>query len=73
MSAPIKWRVDHNFSYGWDDAGWTEDLPDGTTVPLRFDTREAAKAEINDHVQTCAEEGLDGYAREDFIAVPDVS
>jgi len=31
------------FSYGWDDAGWEED-----GNHWRFETREAAQAEIND-------------------------
>lgn len=43
----MKYLVQEKFSYGWDDAGWTED-----DVPLRFDTVEDAVDEISDHLTT---------------------
>ena len=36
------------------DAGWSTTDGNGTTVPLLFDTREEAQAEINDRVRSLA-------------------
>jgi hypothetical protein len=41
----MKYKVEMLFLYGWDDADWRVD-----GEPLRFDTIEAAQAEINEHV-----------------------
>jgi len=38
--------VQHDFLYGWDNAGWSDD-----GKPLRFETREEAQKEINDLCQ----------------------
>lgn len=37
------WKVEHQFSYGWDDAGWHDD----DDQPARFETRSEAQDEID--------------------------
>lgn len=34
------------YAYGWDDAGWTEET-NGQTAPLRFESREEARAALD--------------------------
>lgn len=58
-----RFKVEHRYTYGWDDAGWT--LGD---QPWRFKTKEEAQAEVSDFVTASAEEGLD-YELEDFRVV----
>jgi len=41
----MSWMVEHEYAYGWDDAGWTEGQ---TGVPSRFATKEQAEAEIDE-------------------------
>jgi hypothetical protein len=65
------YKVEMNFSYGWDDAGWKED-----DKPMRFKTRAAALKEITDHRKDCKEAVKEGYledvpTKSDFRVVLD--
>jgi hypothetical protein len=70
-----KFLVEHHFSYGWDDAGWSTTTDDnGTMVPHLFDTREEAQAEIDDLIESVAEAVAEGdmsdeYDRDDYRIV----
>lgn len=66
----MKYRVERYYSYGWDDAGFSED-----DIPMTFDSVEAAQAAIDDSIEaqhtavaqgcmTCAE------APSDYRIVP---
>ena len=33
----MQYKIEAVYTYGWDDAGWTEET-DGVTRPLRFET-----------------------------------
>ena len=64
-----KFLVEHHFSYGWDDAGWSSE-----DKPWLFDTREAAQAEIDDLIESVAEAVAEGdmsdeYDRDDYRIV----
>ena len=67
----MSWLVEHRFTYGWDDAGWTTaDLAVGER-PLRFDTEAQAIAAIDQLMADVALAVLDGdmvepYRREDY-------
>ena len=61
----MEWKIEHRFSYGWDDAGWD---------PARFPTRAAACAAIDEFIEdTRAEHAAgnlsDAYRRRDYRAV----
>ena len=43
----MQYEIELRYFYGWDDAGWTEEI-DGLTKPLRFDTAEQAQAGMNE-------------------------
>tara|TARA_B100000809_G_scaffold262776_1_gene314526 strand:- start:792 stop:998 length:207 start_codon:yes stop_codon:yes gene_type:complete len=47
----MPFKVIHQYIYGWDDAEWMED-----DKPMRFDTREAAWAEIDEAVSSWNED-----------------
>lgn len=40
------YKVEMQYSYGWDDAGWTEN-----DKPMRFKTKAAANKEIEEFVE----------------------
>lgn len=63
-----KWKVEMQFSYGWDDADWGEDTDEGR-VPTRFDTKKEAEAEIRTFVREATADGLLGYYQKDYRAV----
>lgn len=71
MSKKISnWKVEHQFSYGWDDAGWTVD-----DEPQRFPTKAEAEAEIREFIKDQHEAFKAGdmdekYRRSDYRAVP---
>lgn len=63
-----KYRVEHEFIYGWDDAGWH----DGETgEPTLYDSYESAEAELDEFIQEANEdlEGEFNYSRDDFRIV----
>lgn len=65
-------KIEMNFTYGWDDAGWTETDPDSDKErPCRFLTREAAQAAIDEfikdqHEAVDAGDMADKYDPEDY-------
>jgi hypothetical protein len=67
----MKYKVELNFSYGWDDAGWEDD-----DKPTRFDSIEEAQAAI-DELITDVDEAVklghmtEGYRKDDYRVVPD--
>lgn len=50
----LRFKVEACFSYGWDDAGWTETV-DGQDRPLRFTSLAEAQEEIDDHLRLVRE------------------
>ena len=66
MSDPrIKYRVEHEYIYGWDDAGWTQDGKQST-----FSTHQEAQDEIDDFcAETQREEGIGSYYPEEYRIV----
>jgi hypothetical protein len=58
-----KFLVEHHFSYGWDDAGWSSG-----DEPWLFDTREAAQAEIDDLIESVAEAVAVGDMSDEYDA-----
>ena len=60
----MKYMVEHRYIYGWDDAGWSEN-----DLPWRFDSVEAAQAEIDETVQAANEAGME-YDAGDYRVVP---
>lgn len=44
----MSWLIEHEFSYGWDDAGWM-----GEDGPERFKTRRAAERALEEHLECC--------------------
>lgn len=46
-----KWKVEHCYSYGWDDAEWTENAGEPDEKPMRFNSKKEAEAEIREHVK----------------------
>jgi len=68
----MKYKVEHNFIYGWDDADWHEGDDE---TPWRFDSIEEAEAEIDDFIKSTEEAVESGhmdepYDREDYRVVP---
>ena len=66
-----KYKLEHNFSYGWDDSAW---LDDGET-PLLYDTKEEALEAIREHIAHSVEAAQKGdlpepYNSEDYRVVP---
>lgn len=75
--AKVQWKVEHQFSYGWDDAGWTiSDVKNPSkSEPMRFNSKKEAEAEINDFIKDQNEAFKRGdmdskYSRSDYRAVP---
>jgi len=67
----MKYKLEHNFSYGWDDSAW---LDDGET-PLLYDTIEEAQEAIREHISASVEAAENGdlpepYNLEDYRVVP---
>jgi len=50
----MKYKIEREFSYGWDDAGWIDEI-DGIATPVRFNTYEEAEAELCDHINMISE------------------
>lgn len=66
-----KYKLEHNFSYGWDDSAW---LDDGET-PLLYETIEEAQEAIKEHISASVEAFEKGdlsepYTAEDYRVVP---
>lgn len=67
---PRKWKVEHNYSYGWDDAQWTEN-----DQPQRFNSKKEAEAAIREFIRDQHDAVKSGdmdekYRRSDYRAVP---
>lgn len=67
----IKYKLEHIFSYGWDDFAW---LDDGET-PLLYDTKEEAQEDIRELIAVSLEAFKNGdlpepYNSEDYRVVP---
>ena len=43
----MQYKIDVNYTYGWDDACWIEETRDGITRPLRFETVGSAQAALD--------------------------
>jgi len=77
MAMTGRFKVQHHFSYGWDDAGWTETDPvSDKAQPLRFATPEEAQVAIDELVAGTVEAVLagnmpEGYSRGDFRVMPE--
>jgi hypothetical protein len=66
-----KYKLEHNFSYGWDDSAW---LDDGET-PLLYNTKEEAQEDIRELIAASVEAAEKGdlpepYNLEDYRVVP---
>jgi hypothetical protein len=66
----MKYKLEHNFSYGWDDSAW---LDDGET-PLLYNTIEEAQEDIREHIAASVEAFEQGdlpepYNLEDYRVV----
>lgn len=64
-------KVECEFTYGWDDAGWTLD-----GEPWRFATREEAEAEIDELIAMSIDATkrghiLEAYSRKSYRVVED--
>ena len=44
----MRYKIEAIYTYGWDDACWTEETTDGVTRPLRFETVDSAQAELEE-------------------------
>ena len=67
----MKYKLEHNFSYGWDDSAW---LDDGET-PLLYNTKEEAQEDIRELIAASVEAAEKGdltepYNLEDYRVVP---
>ena len=66
----MKWKVEHRFLHGWDDAGWTFE-----GKPMIFGSKVEADMEIDDFFKDIDEAVKNGdmegtYRKEDFRAIP---
>lgn len=43
----MQYKIEAIYTYGWDDAGWTEET-DGVTKPMRFETVSHAQVELEE-------------------------
>ncbi len=73
----MKFKIEHRFSYGWDDAGWTDEDLAGNSNPARFRSRRAARVGLNKFLQdvedaVAAGDMMFGYAAHEFRVVADV-
>lgn len=67
----MKYKLEHNFSYGWDDSAW---LDDGET-PLLYESIEEAQEDIRELIAASVEAAEKGdlpepYNSEDYRVVP---
>jgi hypothetical protein len=44
----MQYKIEVIYTYGWDDACWTEETTDGVTRPLRFQTVGSAQVELGE-------------------------
>jgi len=44
----MSYKIEAKYTYGWDDAGWTDD-EDFSSVPMRFETPAQAREALNDY------------------------
>ncbi|HEY5504085.1 MAG TPA: hypothetical protein VIK28_02935 [Sedimentisphaerales bacterium] len=44
----MQYKIEVIYTYGWDDACWTEETTDGVTRPLRFQTVGSAQKELDE-------------------------
>jgi hypothetical protein len=61
-----KYMVEHEFAYGWDDAGWTDSLPNGEVKPTRFNSIAMAGLEIEEHCAISQEAFMAGELEEAY-------
>ena len=66
-----KYKLEHNFSYGWDDSAW---LDDGES-PLLYESIEEAQEDIKELIAASVEAAQKGdlpepYNLEDYRVVP---
>jgi hypothetical protein len=43
----MRYKIEAIYTYGWDDAGWTEET-DGVTKPIRFETVTQAQTNLEE-------------------------
>lgn len=43
----MRYKIEALYTYGWDDAGWTEET-DAVTKPMRFEAVNQAQAELEE-------------------------
>lgn len=65
----MSWKVEHRYTYGWDDAGWMIN-----DQPMRFESQEEGNREVDEFIadtEAAAGEGdFEPYRREDYRVVP---
>lgn len=56
----MQYKIEALYTYGWDDAGWSEEN-DGATKPLRFQSIECAQTELDEFLADVKEAVATGY------------
>ena len=51
----MKYKVEREFMYGWDDAGWMDTDENGIETPVRFNTIAEAEEELCEHINMISE------------------
>lgn len=64
---PVRYKVEMNSTFGWDDAEWTESDGDEPSRPMTFASRADAFREIFVHCKDCRE----AVARGDMDSAPE--
>ena len=70
MYQSVLYKVEQQYVYGWDDAGWEEN-----EKPWRFKMKKSAQKAINDFIKECDQAVKNGdmeesYLKEEFRVVP---
>jgi hypothetical protein len=63
-----KFLVEHHFSYGWDDAGWTLTDEDDSEKPWLFDTEEEAQKAIDEFINEFFDYDIKGEPNSEYDA-----
>jgi len=50
----MKFKIEREFVYGWDDAGWVDEI-DGVQTPTRFNTYREAEEALCEHIDMVSE------------------